>query len=329
MNPTTPYTALLALIASAGASFAQSPPVLNLPIDCELGENCVIQNYVDRDPSPMSRDFKCGTRTYNAHNGTDFRISNNLAREKGVAVLAAAAGTVDRLRDGEPDVSVRIAGQASVANKECGNAVVINHDGGWSTQYCHMAKGSIVVKPGQKVAVGDKIGAVGLSGNTEYPHVHLSVRHNGELIDPFSYGSTGACGGGGQSLWNEALKPALQYREIEALNKGFASVPVTMENIESGEVLSHPLMKEAPLIAYIRVIGLKAGDVQSLTITAPDGSPFLSQSFPPSDADKAQAYISIGRRNPKDDWPSGAYKAVYSIKRANSEVFQTSFSATR
>ena len=303
--------------------------MLNLPIDCKLGEDCVIQNYVDRDPSPSSRDYKCGTRTYNAHNGTDFRIPNHLAREKGVAVLAAAAGTVDRLRDSEPDVSVRMNGQASVANKECGNAVVINHDGGWSTQYCHMAKGSIIVKAGQKVAAGDRIGAVGLSGNTEYPHVHLSVRHNNELIDPFSYGSTGACGGGGQSLWNESLKSALQYREIEALNKGFSSTPVTMDNIESGEVLSHPLTKEGSLIAFIRVIGLKTGDVQSLTITAPDGSPFLSQTFPPSDADKAQAYVSIGKRNPKFDWPVGEYKAVYTVKRASSEVFQTSFSASR
>lgn len=347
------YSTVIALFSGVVASLAQSPaaesptaqssplrspsatnaplpdpPVLNLPIDCKLGQDCFVQNYVDRDPSPNSRDFKCGSRTYNAHNGTDFRIQNHLARKKGVAVLAAAAGNVDRLRDGEPDISVRVAGPTSVANKECGNAVVINHGDGWSTQYCHMANGSIVVRPGQKVAAGDKIGAVGLSGNTEYPHLHISVRHNSTLIDPFSYGSSEPCGGG-QSLWSEALKSSLQYHEIEALNQGFASLPVTMENIESGDIIAHPLTKDGPLIAYIRVIGLKAGDVQTLTIFAPDGNSFASQTSPPSDTDKAQVFLSIGRRNSKGDFQSGEYKAVYTVTRANAEVFQSTFRATR
>jgi hypothetical protein len=321
------YAALFATIGKH-AALAETPLVLNLPIDCRPGEDCVVQNYVDHDGSSKSRDFKCGSKTYDAHNGTDFRIPSHLALTKGVSVLAAAPGIVDRMRDGEHDVSVRIAGPASVANKECGNAVVVNHAGGWSTQYCHMAKGSVVVKPGQHVAAGDKIGQVGLSGNTEYPHLHLSVRHNGTLVDPFSFGSTEACGSG-QSLWNEALAVTLQYREIEALNRGFVSKPITMEDIESGDVLSHPLTKDSALVAYTRVIGLRAGDVQSLTIFAPDGSTFASQTFPPSDADKAQAFISIGRRNPKDDWQSGKYRAEYTVRRANVTVFQTSFDAAR
>src|SRR4051812_14619690 len=140
------YGALPFLLNVGAPALAQSPPVLGLPLDCTLGRDCFVQNYVDHDPTPGSRDFTCGGRTYNAHNGTDFRLQDHLARQKGVAVLAAAGGTVDRLRDGEPDVSVRVSGQASVTNKECGNAVVINHPGGWSTQYCHMARGSIIVK---------------------------------------------------------------------------------------------------------------------------------------------------------------------------------------
>jgi murein DD-endopeptidase MepM/ murein hydrolase activator NlpD len=327
MNRTVLCSFLLFLYGLPVSSFAESPPVLGLPIDCKLGVDCIIQNYVDRDPSPMSHDFMCGTRTYDAHNGTDFRIPDEGARAKGVSVLAAASGVVDRLRDGEPDISVRVTGQQAVENKECGNAVVINHDDGWSTQYCHMARGSIVVKQGQRVTAGEKIGLVGLSGNTEYPHVHLSVRHRGELIDPFSFGSTAACGSEGRSLWQDTLKPDLKYREIEVLNKGFSSAPVTMENIESGEILSHPLTSEGPIIAYVRVVGLKSGDLQSLTITSPDGTEFAGRTFPPSDANKAQAYISVGRNNPKREWPIGNFKAHYLIKRAGTEVLQIDFEA--
>ena len=47
---------------------------LELPIDCEIGRTCAIQQYADHDPSPKSRDYQYGTLTYDTHNGTDFRL---------------------------------------------------------------------------------------------------------------------------------------------------------------------------------------------------------------------------------------------------------------
>jgi murein DD-endopeptidase MepM/ murein hydrolase activator NlpD len=61
---------------------------------------------------------------------------------------------------------------------------VIVHDQGWETQYCHLKHGSISVKVGDTVQVGDVLGKIGLSGRTQFPHVHVSVRHNGTRIDP-------------------------------------------------------------------------------------------------------------------------------------------------
>src|SRR5262249_35663984 len=61
-----PFVLLLATTATAFE--------LGLPIDCEVGRSCVIQNYVDHDPSPNARDYQCGTLTYDGHNGTDFRL---------------------------------------------------------------------------------------------------------------------------------------------------------------------------------------------------------------------------------------------------------------
>lgn len=97
-------------------------------------------------------------------------------QKSGVAVLAAAAGRIMHVRDGMDDVSIRAAAKGSIADKECGNGVLIEHERGWSTQYCHMAKGGLRAHPGDRVSSGQPIALVGLSGDTEFPHVHLTVR---------------------------------------------------------------------------------------------------------------------------------------------------------
>ena len=46
------------------------------------------------------------------------------------------------------------------------------------------------MKVGDNVQVGDVLGKIGLSGRTQFPHVHVSVRHNGTCIDPFAPSGT-------------------------------------------------------------------------------------------------------------------------------------------
>ena len=73
---------------------------LGLPIDCDVGRTCFIQNYVDHDSSPAARDYTCGHETYDGHDGTDFRLPSMIEERAGVAVHAAADGQVLRTRDG-------------------------------------------------------------------------------------------------------------------------------------------------------------------------------------------------------------------------------------
>jgi hypothetical protein len=49
--------------ASAIEASSAEPISLALPIACELGVTCFVQNYVDHDSSPMARDYACGGRT--------------------------------------------------------------------------------------------------------------------------------------------------------------------------------------------------------------------------------------------------------------------------
>jgi hypothetical protein len=124
------FTATLILnVCLPGQLFASEPFTLALPVKCELGATCFVQNYVDHDPSEKVSDFQCGGRTYNGHDGTDIRLPDLEVQKNGVEVLAAATGRIMQVRDGMDDVSIRVAGKNSIAGKECGNGVVMDRAG--------------------------------------------------------------------------------------------------------------------------------------------------------------------------------------------------------
>ncbi len=66
-----------------------------------------------------------------------------------------------------------------------GNLVKVDHGNGVETWYAHTSK--IYVKKGQEVKAGDEIAAVGSTGNSTGPHLHLEIRLNGEHINPQKY----------------------------------------------------------------------------------------------------------------------------------------------
>jgi len=46
---------------------------------------------------------------------------------------------------------------------------------------------------GLRVLAGDQLGMVGLSGNTEFPHLDFTVRQNARALDPFAPFSRSGC----------------------------------------------------------------------------------------------------------------------------------------
>lgn len=80
---------------------------------------------------------------------------------------------------GTPVLSVEAGTVAYAGEQEgYGNLVVVNHQGGWQTRYAHLKE--VLVRTGQQVKLGDKLGTVGSTGrpDTNKPHLHFEVRYN-------------------------------------------------------------------------------------------------------------------------------------------------------
>lgn len=63
-----------------------------------------------------------------------------------------------------------------------GNVVQVRHSNNRTTLYAHMSR--IDVRRGQRIEQGDRVGAVGSTGWSTGPHLHLEFRVNGQHQDP-------------------------------------------------------------------------------------------------------------------------------------------------
>jgi murein DD-endopeptidase MepM/ murein hydrolase activator NlpD len=203
--------------------------VLEFPLDCVLGQTCYIEDYVDLNPGNGITDYRCGLKTREGHKGTDIGLLSVQQMMRGVDVLAATAGKVRAIRDGVPDRPIHDQNRSSVAGKECGNAVALRHEDGWETRYCHLKNGSIRKRPGDIVQPGDVLGQVGMSGLSNFPHLHLSVSKDGKTVDPFVPETATGCS---QDVQNGLWRAAPAYSPAGLFAVGFppTSQALTMLN---------------------------------------------------------------------------------------------------
>jgi murein DD-endopeptidase MepM/ murein hydrolase activator NlpD len=295
---------------------------LGLPADCTVGRDCFVQQFPDMDPGPDALDPFCGSATYDGHDGTDLRILSMADVERGVKVLAMADGKVLRLRDGEPDRLVLSDGdRKAVASKECGNGLLIDHGDGLETQYCHLKLGSISVEAGSLVKQGDPIGEIGASGLAQFPHVHVTVRKNGQKIDP----STGAAIGAGCKP--DPTSPAALFAPTDVQLLGHGDTQILALGLAGGAIDYPSLVVSGPpppataaspaLVGWVWLMNLRKHDRLTLTVTAPSGEVLSTQTTDPMDRPKASYSAFTGKRGAPSP---GTYVLMVAVIRDGKEV---------
>ncbi len=112
-----------------------------------------------------------GWRVHPIYGTVRFHAGTDLAAGCGIPIYAARGGSV-----------IYAAPLGTY-----GNFILINHGGGISTGYAHIANGTTFVKIGEQVSTGTHIADVGSTGGSTGCHLHFEVRENGKATDAVPY----------------------------------------------------------------------------------------------------------------------------------------------
>ena len=288
---------------------------LTQPIDCVLGNTCDVFQLTDRDPGLAAQDFQCGPLTYDGHKGTDFAVPTEADMRRGVTVVAAAPGVVTATRDGMPDINMFAPGAPDLTGRECGNGVVIDHGEGWETQYCHLAQGSISVTQGDQVASGTPLGDVGLSGQTEFPHLHFAVRKDGDVVDPFLPDGSAACGTSVETLWSDPIPvPGGGIQSAGLLDR----IPEFSELRAGGTGVFLARTDSPALVGWALIFGGRAGDVITITLEHDTGT-VIDEAIT-LERTQAQLFRAAGLKIPVGGWPPGLYTGEIRMTRDGTQL---------
>jgi murein DD-endopeptidase MepM/ murein hydrolase activator NlpD len=168
-----------------------------------------ISNCVDRNPAYPNQilDYNCGARSDDTsgghnHQGVDcftWPFGWLKMSQKTVEIIAAVPGRIIYKADGNFD-------QSCGFNNNPWNAVYLEHDDGSIAWYGHMKNGSLTTKVvGDRVARGEYLGAVGSSGNSSGPHLHMELYDAaGALADPHA----GSCNALAKVWWKSQRRDA-------------------------------------------------------------------------------------------------------------------------
>jgi hypothetical protein len=108
-----------------------------------------------------------------------------------------------------------------------GNRVIMDIGSGHYAEYDHMAPQSILVKVGDKVKRGEKLGKLGNTGNSDSPHLHFQIMDRPSTLDGY------------------ALPFTFDAMELEG------QIPLTLQGIDdkamSGAAVGFPRMAARPI----------------------------------------------------------------------------------
>jgi murein DD-endopeptidase MepM/ murein hydrolase activator NlpD len=271
-------------------------PILGRPL-----EEVFYGAYLDQG----GRDYNCGGKYYLRHRGTDILLRNFRVQDSGVTVVAAAAGQVSLVHDGEPDRN------ATQDSDNDWNVVQLVHPGGITSVYGHLRRGSILVTAGQAVTAGTPLGLVGSSGFSNWPHLHFEVRRGSTTIDPWK----GPCQPG-LSLWQAQLPYQNAFRVLDA-------------GVRDGPIGGQPELLERPpdspavtggggvLSFWVELYNIRA-ELLRAELRDPAGT--VVQSVDYQNLVTFSAVFALATYPVTPDLPAGKWRAVFLMRGLGSQV---------
>ena len=145
-----------------------------------------MQTYGNRQAFGNPFDFSWLGNVSSGYGWRVHPISGEKSLHRGIDLAVAQGTPILAVQDGR----VVLAGDAG----SYGLCVVIEDDKGYQSRYAHCS--SLNVSAGQEVKRGDVIAAVGSTGNSTGPHLHLEVMLNGEYLNPYFFVDNGDDGTG-------------------------------------------------------------------------------------------------------------------------------------
>ena len=147
-------------------------------------------------------------------------IGIDISAEQGVAVIAAADGTVSHIQTWD--------GSTTTGDQSYGNMVQITHADERTTLYAHLSK--VLVSSGDSVSAGETIGYVGNTGNADGAHLHFEVRQSGQTVDPRPF----ITGGNPED-------PQKKFEELLEKYGGYIAEDGQLRTLDGREAIDKPL----------------------------------------------------------------------------------------
>lgn len=180
------FKADAAIRLGATAVATAAPPVLGPPLRGEnyiAGDGCCDSTRHVRALLPLNGAFRLSQRfaidwEKLGGDGRLFAGDRKLVGSYhiyGQPILAVSDGTIVDMRGDLADQVPGALPDGLPVGEADGNFAVLDMGGGAFVLYAHMKPGSVRVKIGDRVRRGDVIGAVGNTGNSSEPHLHLHV----------------------------------------------------------------------------------------------------------------------------------------------------------
>jgi hypothetical protein len=247
-------------LASFTLRISAQIPSFTSPVEGTYLKDYFITSYVDWKLVGY-QDYNCGTKSYNAHQGTDFLLKSFARMDSGVYVIAAAAGTIVEIADTFFDRNM------ALTTIGAGNYVAIKHSNNYYTYYTHMKKKSLLVKVGDVVTQGQRLGQIGSSGYSSDPQLHFEVWNDTiEYVDPFS----GNCGNS-TSMWTNQFAYDSIYR---IMDKGLIPIAPTLNILRERYASKQIYTKLDSVICFwVQESGVKLGDTFAFVWYDPQGNP--------------------------------------------------------